>query len=203
VISLPWKRRSLEQMLGLLAGCGIGFRAGAAADLLFHGMAAAERAEFIKKLEKNGIEALLATMGSEIIFAGNQMVDPPSDAVWYFDPEFIHRHAAYGMFVERLCRMTRGDVVCERAVDHVDVASGTGWVDVTLNGRQERLTLTVNDEWSDQKFFSFVQSKLKTAGSSRRLAGHKFAKDMLIVCMAPREIERLNRETSLNFAPLP
>jgi hypothetical protein len=166
MISLPWRRQTLEQMLDALAACGVSLREGASAELLVREKTAIDGGTSRATLEKGGFESVLIAMGDEIDAPEGAPVDPPSDDVWHFDVEFIEDHGAYRTIVERLCKMTHGDFRCDRVDDYVDVDAGVAWVELTRAGETERVTLRVDNDWTDERIFSVLQEKLAATGSA-------------------------------------
>lgn len=195
-----WKRQSLQSMLETAAACGISLRDGVSPDVLYRQRTRWEPARSPATIEKGGFESLLIAMGDDPYDATTfAPLDPPSDDVWHFDVEFIEDHGAYKSIVDRLCRMTNGDLSFDAVADYVDVDVGVAWVEVSSAGRRERIELTVDNDWTDPKIFSEMQERLKATGSVRRFAMHGLGQDCLIVCQTQDNLTALNRATGLRF----
>ncbi len=201
MISFPWKRRTLERMLSDLAECGIGLRDGDSVEWLYHEQTPVDPLVSRKALKKGGYEAVLIALGGERLTEDHQILDGSSDDVWHFDIEFIEDHGAYVTIAERLCRMTRGDFRCEQIRDYVDVDAGIAWMELTCDGQTERLDLKVDNDWTDGKIFTYLQDRLIQTGSNRRYAAQSLGQDMLLVCLSPGDLARLNRVTGMRFEP--
>jgi hypothetical protein len=182
-----WKRRSLEEMLAVVAHGGIRLRAQVAASSLWPPQSAERR-----QIEKGGFETLLSAMSEH------------SDDVWHFDVEAIYDHGDYKDIVDNLCRLSRGALAFEAVNDFVDVANGIAWVDLTRDGKTERIELKVDNDWVDERIFSAMQSRLIASGSDRRIVIKVLGQDCLIACMAPDDMLELCRATfgSVCFEPM-
>jgi hypothetical protein len=113
-----WKRRSLDEMLVVVARCGIILRASdpsapVSASLLWPPQSAERR-----RIKKGGFETLLIAMSDH------------SDDVWHFDSETIYDHGDYKAIVDNLCRLSKGALAFEAVNDFVDVAKGIAWLDL-------------------------------------------------------------------------
>jgi hypothetical protein len=183
------KRRSVETMLEQAAAVGISLRPGTEPERLW--------AEHSKSdIENRGFLILLCVMGDA---EGGAAPEPMSDDIWYFDTEAINNHGDYVHIVENCCRLTSGDLKFERVTDYVDVANETAFIEVTAEGRTERVDLTVNDDWVDAKVFKYLTDRLAATGSKRQFAAHTPGQDMLLICKTPNEIKAISRTTGLRF----
>ena len=90
-------------------------------------------------------------------------------------------------------------ITFDRTVDHVDVEKKVAWIELTRAGRTDRLDLRIDDDWTDEAVFGFMQDRLIDAGSVRRFAKQSLGQDLLMVCMPPPDLQRLNRLTGLRF----
>jgi hypothetical protein len=124
---------------------------------------------------------------------------PPSDDVWHFDVKCIEGRGAYKIIVDRLCRMTKGDLAFDQVKDDVDADQRIAWVELTRAGESERIDLTFDDNWVDPGIFSDMQQRLAATGSPRRFAARGLGQDCLIVCQTPQSLKALNRATGLRF----
>jgi hypothetical protein len=183
------KRKSVETMLEQATAVGISLRPGIERERLW--------AEHSKSdIESRGFLILFCVMGEA---AGVAAPEPVSDDIWYFDTEAISNHGDYVHIVESCCRLTGGDLKFERVTDYVDVANETAFIEVTADGRTERVDLKVNDDWVDAKVFKYLTDRLAAAGSKRHFAAHTPGQDMLLICKTPNEIEAISRTTGLRF----
>lgn len=187
------KRKTVETMLADLDQVGIALRPGVNVEQL---LADGGRAE----IEKSGFELLLAIMGDEQFdpktFA---VLEPLTDDVWHFDTEAIEDHGAYVRIVECCRRLADGDLKFESVRDYVDVEEKTAWVEVSRDGRSERVDLKVDDDWVDANIFAKLQGWLKQSGSKRCFASHGLGQDVLLICKQRDQIEKINRATGLRF----
>ena len=190
------KKKTVEAMLTELAAVGIELHPGISVDQL---AASYTRAD----LEKGGFEILLAVMGDEPFdpktFA---VLDPLSDDVWHFDTEAIEDHGAYVRIVENCSRLTGGDLKFEGVRDYVDVEKEIAWVEVSTNGRSDRIDLKIDNDWVDPKIFAKLQDWLDQAGSGRRFAVQGLGQDVLLICKQPEQIRMINRASGLRFDDL-
>jgi hypothetical protein len=187
------KEKTVEAMLAELAAVGIELRPGTNVDQLL-----AEHPR--EAVEKGGFEILLAVMGDEQFDPKTfKVLDPLSDDVWHFDTEAIEDHGAYVRIVENCRRLTGGDLKFEGVRDYVDVEEETAWVELSSNGRSERVDLKVNDDWVDAKILAKLQDRLDETGSGRRFATQGLGQDVLLICKQPEQIRMINRATGLRF----
>lgn len=193
------RRRTLEQMLSDLAACGIAPRAGVSPEAMLRN-AGMDRRE----IERGDFAALLIALGIEDY--DEQAPETPriwSDDVWHFDTECIEGDGDYLRIVRHLSRLARGALRFASVRDHVDIGAGVAWVETTDGSGTERLALRVQDDWVDEAIFALLQSRLVAAGARPRFAAHGLGQDMLLVCLEPRAIARLNRLTGLRFQEFP
>ncbi len=187
-------------MLAAIAPCGLSLCEGAAPDVLLRQRTQWKSERSRATLEKSGFQSLLIAMGNDPYDPKSfKPLDPPSDDVWHFDVEFIEGHGAYKIIVDRLCRMTRGDLTFDRVTDYVDVEERVAWVELTRAGGSERIDLTIDDDWTDPKIFLEMQQRLVATGSPRRFAMLGLGQDCLIVCQTLENLKTLNRVTGLRF----
>jgi hypothetical protein len=187
------RNKTVDAMLAELAVVGIQLRPGISVEQLV--------APFTRAIVENGgFEMLLAVMGDEQLdpktFA---ILDPLSDDVWHFDVEAIEDHGSYTRIVENCCRLTGGDLKFEGLKDYVDVDEEVAWIELSTNGRTERVDLKVDDDWVDPKVFAKLQDWLDETGSKRRFAAQGLGQDLLLICKPPEQIRMINRATGLRF----
>jgi hypothetical protein len=183
------KRKSVETMLEQAAAVGISLRPGTDLERLW--------AEHSKSdIENRGFLIFLCVMGDD---EGGAAQEPLSDDIWHFDTEAINDHGDYVDIIENCCRLTSGDLKFERVTDYVDVANETAFIEVTAEGRTERVDLTVDNDWVDEKVFKYLTDRLAATGSKRQFAAHIPGQDMLLICKTPNEIEAISRTTGLRF----
>jgi hypothetical protein len=187
------KKKTVEAMLAELAAVGIALRPGLSAERLVARYARA-------RLEEAGFELLLAVMGNERFDPKTfEMFDPWSDDVWHFDTEAIDDHGAYVAIVENCRRLTGGDLKFEDVRDYVDVEKEIAWIELTTNGRCERIDLKVRDDWVDSKIFAKLGEWLNETGSTRRFAMQALGQDLLLICKPPEQARAINEVTGLRF----
>jgi hypothetical protein len=186
-------KKTVEAMLAELATAGIALRPSISAEQL---VAQYTRA----KIEKDGFELLLAAMGDEQFdpktFA---VLDPLSDDVWHFDTEAIEDHGSYVRIVENCRRMTGGDLKFEGVRDYVDVGEKIAWLELSTNGRNERVELKVDNDWVDPMIFAKLVEWLYETGSTRRFAMQGLGQDLLLICKPPEQTRAINTVTGLRF----
>jgi hypothetical protein len=190
------KKKTVETMLAELAAVGIELRPGISVDQLLadHPRAA---------VEEGGFELLLAVMGDEQFDPKTfEVLNPLSDDVWHFDTEAIEDHGAYVRIVENCSRLTGGDLKFEGVRDYVDVEKEIAWVEVSTNGRSDRIDLKIDNDWVDPKIFAKLQDWLDQAGSGRRFAVQGLGQDVLLICKQPEQIRMINRASGLRFDDL-
>ncbi len=190
------KKKTVEAMLAELAAVGIELHPGISVDQLLadHPRAA---------VEEGGFELLLAVMGDEQFDPKTfEVLNPLSDDVWHFDTEAIEDHGAYVRIVENCSRLTGGDLKFEGVRDYVDVEKEIAWVEVSTNGRSDRIDLKIDNDWVDPKIFAKLQDWLDQAGSGRRFAVQGLGQDVLLICKQPEQIRMINRATGLRFDDL-
>ncbi len=200
-------RRSLEDMLDKLSGCGIRLREGAGPDALLRDTSRFEAAVTRAGLEAGGFLTVLIAMGDEgtLIEPGHSaainvsILPPPSDDVWHFDAECIEDHGDYKWIVERLCTLSGGDLHFDAVADYVDVAAGEAWLELDQAGTRVRLDLRVHDDWADEAVFAALQQRLAATGSPRRFAMQGLGQDALLVCLPPDRLRALNKLTGMQF----
>jgi hypothetical protein len=187
------KRKTVETMLADLDQVGIALRPGVSVEQL---LADGGRTE----IEKSGFELLLAMMGNEQFdpktFA---VLEPLTDDVWHFDTEAIEDHGAYVRIVECCRRLAGGDLKFDGVGDYVDVEEKTAWVEVSRDGRSERVDLKVDNDWVDANIFAKLQDWLEQSGSRRCFAAQGLGQDLLLICKQPEQIKAINRATGLRF----
>ena len=190
------KKKTVEAMLTELAAVGIELHPGISVDQLLadHPRAA---------VEEGGFELLLAVMGDEQFDPKTfEVLNPLSDDVWHFDTEAIEDHGAYVRIVENCSRLTGGDLKFEGVRDYVDVEKEIAWVEVSTNGRSDRIDLKIDNDWVDPKIFAKLQDWLDQAGSGRRFAVQGLGQDVLLICKQPEQIRMINRASGLRFDDL-
>jgi hypothetical protein len=189
------KRKTVETMLAELATVGIELRPGTSSAQL---TAADTHAR--ADIEKGGFELLLAMMGDEQFDPKTfEIFEPLSDDVWHFDTEAIEAHGAYVRIVENCGRLAGDDLKFEGLRDYVDVEEGIAWVDLSCNGRSERVDLKVDNDWVDPRIFAKLQDWLEQSGSERCFAVHGLGQDILLICKRPEQINAINRAAGLSF----
>jgi hypothetical protein len=193
----------MEAMLEAIRPCGVALRDGVSPEALLRKQTPWDSGRSRAMVEKRGFEMLLVAMGDDPYdFEAGKALDPFSDDVWHFDVEFIEDHGAYKTIVERLCRMTGGDLAFDQVTDFVDVEREVAWVELARAGKVERIDLVVDNDWTDPAIFAEMQRRLGATGSVRRFAEQSLGQDCLIVCQPPEKLNALNRVAGLRFRVL-
>lgn len=145
----------LETQLAKLAELGFVLNPGIMVDDLLHSF---DRAAF----EADPYNLLL------FMFGGEAEREPWGrricSRVWSFDTECIGGAGDYVQIVQNLCQLT-GDVeyLCD-IQDHVDLEAGEAWLEYTVQGRRQRWTVEVNDDWADLMTLCYVMDDLERGG---------------------------------------
>jgi hypothetical protein len=193
----------MEAMLEAIRPCGVALRDGVLPEALLRKQNRWEGERSRAIIQKRGFEMLLVAMGDDPYdYEAGKPLDPYSDDVWHFDVEFIEDHGAYKTIVDRLSRMTGGDLAFDQVADYVDVEGEVAWVELSQGGKTERVELTVDNDWTDGKIFTEMQRRLCAKGSQRRFAEQSLGQDCLFVCQTPEKLKALNRVTGLRFRVL-
>ena len=178
-------------MLADLASVGISLRRGTGPEQILVGR---------EKIEKGGFEVLLIEMGEEPFDLKTfTPLEPFCDDVWHFDVEAIEDHGSYVRIAENCRRLAGGDLKFEDIRDYVDIDGKVAWLEVSINGRRDRVDFKVDNDWVDPVIFAKLQEWLGEAGSERRFAVQGLGQDLLLICKSPEEINRINRKTGLRF----
>ena len=125
---------------------------------------------------------------------------PLTDRVWNFDIEAIEDHGAYIDIMKNLGRITRGEIRFENVKDYVDVEQGVAWVSFTLQGKQYKWNLKVEDDWADPELFTKVSqlpTTLKTKG--RYTYFSTGGQDMVIGYETPESRDAIIKATGLKI----
>ncbi len=82
-------------------------------------------------------------------------------AAWNFDTECIAGDGAYVAIARELCRVAGRPDAFSGLRDHVDLESGEAWVEYTVDGKQRRWTVEVNDDWADTLTVAYMMGDLE------------------------------------------
>jgi len=186
------QKRSFEEQLRVLAGCGVDLNMGVRGESLLHSFS---REQF----EAEPFRLLLCVMGGEAedpARAGESGY--PSDNVWHFDTECIEGDGSYRRIAISMSALAQGDLPLMDIEDSVDLEAGTAWLSFWLNGKSERWTAKVEDDWVDPEMLSRFARLLESRGTNRRYTYIDLqGQDCLIGCATKEEKVRLERATGL------
>lgn len=138
--------------------------------------------------EAEPFEHLLLVFGLEV------EEDPPGrwfcDRVWNFDTECIEGTGSYVAIAEQLLRISgrAHDVTGLR--DHVDGDTGLAWLAYTVDGRERRWDVEVNEDWADLMVVSYLMDDLERDGS--RFYAMDNGQAMVLLYLSDPPADRLN-----------
>ncbi|MEV4331833.1 hypothetical protein AB0K02_15060 [Streptomyces sp. NPDC049597] len=120
--------------------------------------------------ERRPYELLLSIMGVEVEREpwGRWFCD----RVWSFDTECVHGPGAYVRIARELCRIAGRPDAFTDLRDHVDLESGEAWIEYTIDGRRQRWTAEVHDDWADTLVVSYLMDDLQQDGGRFWTRGH-------------------------------
>ncbi len=141
----------LETQLEKLAALGLPLNEGITIDDLLHSF---DRSTF----EKNPFDSILHTLGIEVEREpwGRWMCD----RVWNFDTECIYCTGDYVNIVKRLCLLTGNPELLD-ITDFFDPETNTAWLEYTIDGRKQRHSIEINDDWADTLALTYVMEDLQ------------------------------------------
>jgi hypothetical protein len=85
------------------------------------------------------------------------------DRVWNFDTECIYSTGDYVNIVKRLCLLTGNTDVVD-ILDSIDLETGSAWLEYTIDGRKQRHSIELNDDWADTLALTYVMEDLQQDG---------------------------------------
>ena len=184
-------RVSLEKQIQVLQECGIELLPEITIE---HLLASYNRDDY----ENEPYLHLLIAMG------GEQEEEPYgalSANIWHLDTECIEDHGAYAAIAHRMRGLAGDALKLEEINDYVDVVEeGEAWLSFKLNGKQIRWEPNVQDDWVDAKIFNQFANLLAQQPTDKRFTYLDLGgQDCLIGCATPAQMEKLKRETGLDF----
>lgn len=196
-------QRKLENMLDALAACGIALRPDVPLEALYRPKTKRQYKRDRSTFEKNEdgyFQLLLAMAAARYDAQSGRLLGPISDDIYYSDIECIADAGDYTAVVERMCLLTRGDLVLEDIRDHYDYEQRVAWVEWTYNGKREHFDLEVDEEvpdYMDTELFSVLSERLVATGSPRHFSSLILGQAALKICQPPENVERLQKLTKL------
>ncbi|HRX83691.1 MAG TPA: hypothetical protein P5572_01585 [Phycisphaerae bacterium] len=183
---------SLEEKLADLRECGIHFASREALQVCV-------RMSGERGLRSVSFDSLLSRIGGDYLDAAGVLV-PSGEGVWHLDTECIYDADDYVKVVDRLVRLTRGDLQLENVSAHF---GETAWVRCRHNGQDHHWDLRVNDDWIDLTLIINVDGVLRASASPRRFCCFDSdTQDLLLVCPTWEEFERLGELAETDFGPV-
>ncbi|MEU2390336.1 hypothetical protein [Streptomyces sp. NPDC007369] len=145
----------LEIQIARLAELGLPLAAGRTVDDLLYSL---PRDMF----ERRPYELLLSMLGAEVEREpwGRWFCD----LAWSFDTECVHGPGAYTRIARQLCRIAGRPDAFTDVQDHVDLDSGEAWIEYTVEGRRQRWTAEVHDDWADTMVVGYLMDDLEQGG---------------------------------------
>jgi len=181
----------LEEQIKVLEMCDIRLRPGITIDNLLYSF---DR----EKYEKEPYVLLLTVMGGEL---EEEPFEYISKDIWHFDTECIEDHGYYVAIAQRMSDLAGGSLPLEEITDYVDLEEGEAWLSFKLDGKKIKWIAAVEDDWVDPKIFSqFAELLIKRKTGKRFTYYDLGGQDCLIGCSAVKQLEKIKRETGLNFA---
>jgi hypothetical protein len=143
----------LEAQLAKLAELGLVLNVGIETEDLLYSLDRSElEAEpFLPLIGLLGIEVERAPWGRRIC-----------DRVWNFDTECIYATGDYVKIVQKLDLLTGTPNYLTEIVDEVE--EDTVWLEYTIEGRRQRWSIDLNDDWADMMALSYVMEDLQRDG---------------------------------------
>jgi hypothetical protein len=137
----------LETQLEKLAELGLSLNEGVTIDDLLY--SSLDRSTF----EDNPFDPILHALGIEVEREpwGRWMCD----RVWNFDTECIYATGDYVNIVKRLCLLT-GNTELVDINDFFDLEANSAWLEYTIDGRNQRHAIEINDDWADTLALTYV-----------------------------------------------
>lgn len=148
--------------------------------------------------EKNPYELLLVAMGSEIETVDNGWVYLSND-IWHFDTECIEDHGDYVRIAERLRDLAKGNLPIENLKDFVDIEEGQAWIAFSLQGKDYKWDLHIEDDWVDPNIFFKFSQLIMDQGYKNNFVIAGLGQDCLITYCNPEQLDTLNVLTGLKF----
>lgn len=182
-----------DEQLRVLANCGINLSANVAPDALFHSFS---REDY----EKDPYRLLLCVMGGEAEHESQAgETGYPSDSIWHFDTECIEGPGSYAAIARRLAVLAHPALPLEDLDDYVDIDSDEAWLSFKLDGRTEKWTAAVNDDWVDPTILSRFAALLESRSNKHFTYIDLGGQDCLIGCATPTQKAVLMKATKLKI----
>ena len=79
----------------------------------------------------------------------------------------------------------------------MDIEKGIAWVELTQDGKTERVDFTVDNDWVDEKVFEVLAGRLAAIGSQRQLAFYGLGRTSRSSAKRLRNFDDIKRTTGL------
>jgi hypothetical protein len=127
-------------------------------------------------------------MGAEVDQIQTGEFGYPSDSIWHLDTECIEDHGDYKRLADRMVTLTQGALPLADIEDFVDLEQGTACLSFSLDGKSERWTAKVDDDWVDAEILSRFARLLESRMTTRRYTYIDLqGQDCLIGCATKEE----------------
>ncbi|MEU9983112.1 hypothetical protein [Streptomyces sp. NPDC050856] len=145
----------LETQIARLADLGLPLVADRTVDDLLHSLPR-------ELFEREPYELLMSMLGAEVEREpwGRWFCD----RAWTFDTECVYAPGAYVGIARNLCRIAGRPGAFTDLRDHVDLESGEAWIEYTIDGRRQRWTAEVHDDWADTLVVTYLMGDLEHNG---------------------------------------
>jgi hypothetical protein len=182
---------SLEQQLDVLAALGLRLNDGVTVDDLLYSL---DRKEY----EERPFDLLLFRFGGEVERApwGRDICS----CVWNFDTERPEVPPDYTCIIERLCVLAGEPDRLTNISDFVDVEAGEAWLEYTVESKEQRWDVEVNDDWADTLTLAYVMADIKRDG--KRFYSIDNGQAMLLFYLTPSVAEELSNLSKHALQPV-
>lgn len=181
----------LETQLRTLATCGIRLLPERSIDELLMSWPR-------EKYESEAYTLLVSRLGGEV------EAEPWgrffSDRAWHLDLETIEDRGDYARVIRRLAKIS--NVPLTAIKDHVDLESNQAWVEFDINGKHERWTAAVDDDWLDTSILRKFAELVRKQGSCLLGVLHEDGQTVTLAALTKSEVDCLQTKTPLRFRSL-
>jgi len=143
---------TLEQQLETLAQLDLPLNDGVTVDDLLYSW---DREEY----ENQPYDTILFMLGSEV--EREPWGRHVCDRAWNFDVECVEGTGSYVTIVRNLCRVAGMPDLITDLEDFVDIENETAWLKYTIDGKQRRHTIVVDNDWADSETVSKVMEDIE------------------------------------------
>lgn len=181
---------SLEEKMAFLKTVGIELKPDVQIDDLENEISLTDYE--IEEFRRDDYEQLLCTLGDEDF----------SNDVWNFDAECVEGSGSYVRIAQSLAMLSDGNLPLEDIQDEVNnhnSRTGTAWLSFVLRGQAYKWDLKVDSDWVDYTVFSRFVQLHDSQNPSKRFIYYGLGQNGLIAYATPEQLEKLNRQTGLEF----